>query len=133
MPAEDRFPELRRTAVERLFLLPCGELPPNPAEALKVARVQAVLNELAPDFDLIVLDTPPVLVSADAAVLAPIPDDVLMVVRAGQTDVESASLAYHQLAAAGAPVTGAVLNDPEGEVEKYRRLYYSYDDSEEPD
>jgi Mrp family chromosome partitioning ATPase len=98
-----------------------------PAEALKAGDVRNLLTELSHQFDVIILDTPPVLVSADAAILAPLADDVLIVIRAGQTDRQAAELAYQQLAAAGASIVGAVLNDPAGEVSRYRKLYYSYD------
>jgi Mrp family chromosome partitioning ATPase/uncharacterized protein involved in exopolysaccharide biosynthesis len=118
---------VRRTAILGLDLLPCGELPSNPAEALQVGVVRGVLEQVAGDYDLIILDTPPVLVSADAAILAPVVDDVIMIVRAGQTDREAAERAYQQLAAAGASLLGVVLNDPAGEVTRYRKLYYSYD------
>jgi Mrp family chromosome partitioning ATPase len=118
---------VRRTAILGLDLLPCGELPSNPAEALQVGVVRSVLDQVAGDYDLIILDTPPVLVSADAAILAPAVDDVILIVRAGQTDREAAERAYQQLAAAGASLLGVVLNDPAGEVTRYRKLYYSYD------
>jgi Mrp family chromosome partitioning ATPase len=129
-PARSRnrdHPEVRKTAVQGLFFLSCGELPSDPTEAVKLADVRAVLEELSRDFHVIVLDTPPVLVSADAAILAPLSDSVLMVIRAGQTDREAASLACQQLAASGAPVVGAVLNDPEGHVARHRKSHYSYD------
>jgi succinoglycan biosynthesis transport protein ExoP len=118
---------IRRTSIQRLNLLTCGTLPENPAECLKTAELRRVLDGLRDSFDLIVIDTPPVLVSADAPILAPLVDGVLLVVRAGQTEAEPAMRAYEQLAAAGAPILGTVLNDPEEEVARYRTLYYTYD------
>ncbi|MGH7527003.1 MAG: CpsD/CapB family tyrosine-protein kinase, partial [Gemmatimonadales bacterium] len=118
---------VRSTSIKGLSLLPCGSLPANPAQALTVSSVRAMLDEMADDFDVIIFDTPPVLVSADAPILAPLVDEVLLVVRAGQTDREATERAYQQLSAAGASVVGAVLNDPAGEVARFRKLYYSYD------
>jgi Mrp family chromosome partitioning ATPase/uncharacterized protein involved in exopolysaccharide biosynthesis len=118
---------VRPTTISGLDLLPSGRLPPNPAEALQVGVVRSLLDEVRSNYDVIIIDTPPVLVSADAAILAPAVDDVILVVRAGQTDREAAERAYQQLAAAGASLLGVVLNDPAGEVTRYRKLYYSYD------
>ena len=118
---------IRTTNIKNLSVLPCGSLSPNPAEVLTAGGFRKVLEEIATDFHVIILDTPPVLVSADAVILAPVADGVLIVVRAGQTNRDAASLAYQQLSAAGARVIGAVLNDPAGEVARESKLYYMYD------
>jgi polysaccharide biosynthesis transport protein len=115
------------TNIKNLSILPCGSLSLNPAEVLTAGGFRKVLEEIAADFHVIILDTPPVLVSADAVILAPVADGVLIVVRAGQTNRDAASLAYQQLTAAGARVVGAVLNDPAGEVARESKLYYLYD------
>lgn len=117
---------IRSTSVSGLFVLPCGALPRHPGQVLRAGVVRSLLMELSRQFDVIILDTPPVLVSADAPILAPIADDVLMVVRAGQTNREAAERAYEQLAAAGASFVGAILNDPAGELVRHQKLY-SYD------
>ena len=87
------------------------------------------LLELSADerFDLVILDTPPVLATADAGILGSLADGVLLVVRAGQTDRSAAQRAYQQLAQGGARVVGAVLNDPKGEVSQYGDYYYPYE------
>jgi polysaccharide biosynthesis transport protein len=118
---------VRRTTIKRLSLLPCGNVPRNPGEVLNAATMRRVLDGLAEHFDVIILDSPPVLVSADAPILGTVADGVLLVIRAGQTDREAAEWAYHQLVAAGGLVIGTVLNDPEGEVARDRSLYYAYD------
>jgi Mrp family chromosome partitioning ATPase/uncharacterized protein involved in exopolysaccharide biosynthesis len=118
---------IRATNIRGLWVLPCGTMPENPAETLRVGEVRRVLQEMAEHYDLIVIDTPPVLATGDAAILAPLADAVLLVIRAGQTEREPAERAYHQLIAAGAKVVGTVLNDPEEEIGRYRKLYYSYD------
>jgi Mrp family chromosome partitioning ATPase len=76
---------------------------------------------------VIVLDTPPVLVSADAATLAASADGVILVVRAGQTDRGAAELARQRVSSAGGRVFGAVLNDPDGLVGRFDKSYYAYD------
>ena len=96
-------------------------------ELLEPATLRGLLQELQREYDVIVLDTPPVLVSADAATLAGSADGVIMVVRAGQTDRAAADLARQRVSAAGGRVLGAVLNDPDGLVGRFDQSYYSYD------
>ncbi len=117
---------IRHTKIAGLSLLPCGALTPRAHELLKPQRIRGLLNDLAGLFDVIILDTPPVLVSADAALLAPLADGAILVVRAGQTDRASAERACQYLIAAGAHFLGAVLNDPAGELARYGKYYYPY-------
>src|SRR2546430_5729033 len=114
---------IRHTKIAGLSLLPCGALTPRAHELLKPQRIRGLLNDLAGLFDVIILDTPPVLVSADAALLAPLADGAILVVRAGQTDRASAERACQYLIAAGAHFLGAVLNDPAGELARYGKYY----------
>jgi tyrosine-protein kinase Etk/Wzc len=117
---------LRSTRVERLSVLPAGTLPPNPSELLGSGQMLEVLRELQARFDLVILDTPPVLLAPDASVLAAGADGVLLVARAGVTDRNAARDAAQQLAKVGAPVMGGVLNDPEGKTRHGYQAYYSY-------
>jgi capsular exopolysaccharide synthesis family protein len=118
---------LRPTGVDGLTLLPAGTLVPNVSELLGSERMKAVLNELSERFDLVIVDTPPVLAAADAEILGVQTDAALVVVRAGQTERQSAQYAVQQLRAIGARVVGAVLNDPDEKVASYGRYTYYYD------
>ncbi len=122
-----RLAAVRRTAIDRLSLLPCGADPQTTPELLEPATLRSLLHELRAEFDVIVLDTPPVLVSADAATLAASADGVILVVRAGQTDRGAAELARQRVTSAGGRVFGAVLNDPDGVVTHFGKPYYAYD------
>ncbi len=127
-------PAIRKTPVERLSLLPCGAVSSNASDLLEPSRLRDRLAELHKHFDIIVLDTPPVLVSADAATLAASADGVVMIVRAGRTDRGAADLAYQRLTAAGGRVLGAVLNDPDGVMSQISdKRYYAYDYPADPD
>ena len=120
-------PAIRQTTIARLSVLPCGALPMNAANLLSSTRMRVLLEELKQQFDIIVLDTPPVLATADAGIVGSLTDGVLLVVRAGATDRNAAQRAYQQLANVGARVVGTVLNDPGGEVAKEGDYYYPYD------
>jgi polysaccharide biosynthesis transport protein len=118
---------IRPTSVKGLSLLTCGALPTNASNLLSGIRMRVLLQELAKSFDLVILDTPPVLATADAGILASLADGVLLVVRAGQTDRVAAKRAHQQLVNVGARIVGTVLNDPGGEVSQYGDYYYPYD------
>ena len=124
---------IRETSVAGLSVLTCGALPSNAANLLSGTRMRVLLQELQEHYDIIVLDTPPVLATADAGIVASLTDGVLLVVRAGSTDRNAAQRAYQQLANVGARVVGTVLNDPGGQVAKEGDYYYPYDyAAEEP-
>jgi tyrosine-protein kinase Etk/Wzc len=115
---------IRSTPVEGLHVLTSGILPPNPSELLGGPRMANVLKALSSEFDLVVLDTPPLTAAADAAILGKSADGVLMVVRAGQTERGAAQHAVQQLNNVGARILGAVLNDPDAKVPRYGGYYY---------
>jgi capsular exopolysaccharide synthesis family protein len=110
---------IRSTGVEGLSFLPAGTLPPNPSEVLGGSRFRETLTHLSANFDLVLLDTPPLLAASDAAIIGRNVDGVLLVVRAGHVDRVAIRQAIRQLANVGANVVGAVLNDPDGAVAKH--------------
>ncbi|MGK2960745.1 MAG: polysaccharide biosynthesis tyrosine autokinase [Gemmatimonadaceae bacterium] len=117
---------VRETSVTGLYVLASGQLPPNPAELLGGERMRATLASLSEAFDLIVLDTPPLLAASDAAILGTIVDGVVLVVRAGVTEADAGQQAIQQLTSVGARVVGAVLNDPDSKLQTYGG-YYKYE------
>jgi capsular exopolysaccharide synthesis family protein len=116
----------RSTSVPGLYILPSGLLPPNPSELLGGEKMKNTLQALSGAFDLVILDTPPLLAASDAAILSTLADGVVLVVRAGVTESEAAQQAMQQLASVGARVIGAVLNDPDAKVQQYGG-YYKYE------
>jgi Mrp family chromosome partitioning ATPase len=82
------------------------------------------LATLSEAFDLIILDTPPLLAASDGAILATLSDGVVLVLRAGATESDAAQQALQQLAGVGARVIGAVLNDPDSKVPMYSGYYH---------
>jgi polysaccharide biosynthesis transport protein len=94
-----------------LMVLPSGALQLAPGRLLTVDHLRTILQTLTPDFDFIVIDTPPVNLLADAALIASASDGVLLVVRAGQTLATDVKYAMDQLIATHAPVLGTLLND----------------------
>jgi polysaccharide biosynthesis transport protein len=93
-----------------LRILTSGHLPPNPAEMLGSTKMLNLLEELRKQVDMVIIDCPPVLPVADAAILAPHVDGVLMVLRANYTRGHSATEALESLRKVDAHLVGAVLN-----------------------
>ena len=117
----------RETSISGLTLLPCGSLPSNPTDLVRGARVRELLTRIGSTYDLVIIDTPPVLPVADASIIAGASDGVLMVVRAGKTSRALTQEACGRLAAVGANLVGTVLNDPSGR--NVRPYTYSGHDS----
>ena len=115
---------MRSTRVPGLSVITSGSLPPNPVELLGSQQMRGLLERI--ESDLVVLDTPPMLVASDAAVLARAADGVLMVVRAGRTQRGALQESAQQLAAIGARLVGTVLNDPDAEFAKHASYYQYY-------
>ncbi|GJG89037.1 hypothetical protein tb265_42180 [Gemmatimonadetes bacterium T265] len=107
------------TRVHRLDVLPCGTSRGDAAELLGSPQMRALVDRLAGEYDLVVMDTPPVLAASDAVVLAARADGVLLVLRAGETDRGAAQFALQQLTGVRARVVGGVLNDPDAKLARY--------------
>ncbi|MBS1120186.1 MAG: capsular exopolysaccharide family [Deltaproteobacteria bacterium] len=113
---------IKTTEIPNLFVLPCGPLPPNPAELLMTKRFQAVLAELATRFDRVILDSPPVQAVTDAVVLSKLVDGVILVVRADKTQRDDIRRSAKQIHDVGGWIFGVIVN----EVNVNDRSYYSY-------
>ena len=91
-------------------LLPVGPLPPNPSEMLALPAVESLFQGLREYYDFVIVDTPPVSVVTDAAVMCRFADGVVLVVRPGVTTVQGAQLSKKNLEAVHAHILGVVLN-----------------------
>lgn len=94
---------------KRFAVITSGSLPPNPAELLASEKMAQVLEQLEQFADIVIIDSPPFVVS-DAQVLAAKVDGVVMVVQPGKTPTDAAQAMVEQLHRAGARVVGVVLN-----------------------
>lgn len=124
---------VRPSGVENLDVLAAGRLVPHVSELLGGAAMGRLLRELSGRYDLVIVDTPPVMAAADAEILAAQCDALLMVARAGQTDRQSARHAADQLRAVGARIVGAVLNDPDSKMGGAGQYAYYYEYRQDKD
>ncbi len=117
---------LRKSNHPHLDWLPTGSIPPNPAELLASARFERVLGELAGRYDLVVIDTAPILPVTDAALIGRFAGTTLLVLRAGAHPVREILQSVKRLAQNGVSVNGAVFNDVSGAGARYSRYGYQY-------
>ncbi|VXD23259.1 polysaccharide biosynthesis tyrosine autokinase [Planktothrix paucivesiculata] len=103
-----------------LSVLTAGEFYPDPTRLLSSKPMQELMKQLQESFDLIIYDTAPILGLADANLLAPHTDGLMMVVGLGKTDREAFSLALREISTAGVPVLGMVANGDKQETHYYR-------------
>jgi capsular exopolysaccharide synthesis family protein len=114
---------VHKTPVPGLWVLAAGRVPPNPAELIGSQRFRDFLNSLKEHFDLILVDSPPVMAVTDAAIAANVASGVVFVVGAEMTSRNAARGAVEHLEQGRAHFVGAVLNRVELERNAY---YYSH-------
>ena len=116
-----------KSEVPNLDVLPCGPMPPNPAELLHTERFRQILAECRKNYDRIILDSPPIGPVTDPAIIGSVTDGVVLVLRAGHTTREATRFARRQLGDAGARILGLVINqtDRKGSGYGYGYGYYA--------
>ncbi len=127
---------VRKTFAENLFLLPTGQLPPNPSEVLGSEVMKSLMEILKASFDFIVFDSPPIVAVTDGVILSKLVDGVLFVALANKTEAEVLEKAYLTLKQVKAGIIGVVLNEFDitkayGAYYKYYKYYHYYGHKEE--
>ncbi len=117
---------IQPSGIPGVSVVPTGKLPPNPVELLASKKMADFLNLLDEEYDMVLIDTPPVLTVTDAAALAPGMDGVLLVVRPGKTKLRELQQTIEQLQAVGAHILGVVLNELRSNSSKYGYYYSRY-------
>jgi len=105
--------------VENLSIITCGTIPPNPSELLGSERMSQILKDLEERFDLVIIDSPPMIVS-DAQILSGKVDGIIFVVIPGQTRAIAALRPIEELRRIGSHILGIVAN----KIPKSRDYYY---------
>ena len=100
-----------------------GKFPPNPSELLSSTRFKELLDVLKEYYDFVIIDTPPVGLVTDAAVISSICDGALLIISTGKTNLRQANWAKNQLEKSRCKILGAILNESaskKGYYSKYR-------------
>ena len=101
---------LRRKVMPNVDFLATGTLPPNPAELLMTPAMQELLQRASSEYDLVLIDTPPVLAASDTAILAPLVGAVFMVARAEVTSLGELQESSKRLSQSGVQTRGVIFN-----------------------
>lgn len=126
---------VRKTKYENLDAIYAGEIPPNPTELLCSERMIVLMEALSKGYDYIFIDTPPVCVVSDAAILSKFVSGIVFVVKSGQTDRKAVADAVHHLEFSKTKILGYVLaNLPikggkYGRYGRYKRNGYYLDEN----
>jgi capsular exopolysaccharide synthesis family protein len=129
---------IEQSAQPSLFMLTSGPVPPSPTELLSSTRMEQLVEEMARTYDVVLIDSPPILGLADAPVLSALADGVIFVVESDRSRRGSLKMALRRLRAMRPVLLGAVLSkfDPTREGNRYSEYYgyhyYQYD-HREPD
>jgi len=119
-------PLIHKLWVPNLSVLPCGPIPPNPAELISSERMKELLRELWAKYDHILIDSPPLINVTDPVILSTMVDGVILVVQAGRSTREVVRRARQELGSVGAKIFGVVLNNLDIKREGYDSYSATY-------
>lgn len=125
---------LQRTPIDNLQVLRCGPVPPNPVELLSSEAMRRTLEELGELADVVILDSPPLLLVPDAQLMSRQADGVVLIVRLGRTSRDAVARAMEMVDRAGGRLLGAAANWVTRKAQYYYYYYYSeYDHAHQRD
>lgn len=123
---------VKQSEIKNLFAIPSGTIPPNPAEMLDSKEMRKFLLELRDEFDLVIVDSPPIVAVADAEILSSMVDGTLLVVSSETTEVELMRRSVELIRRENTQFLGTVLNNfsYKGGYGSYYKYYYYYSSPE---
>ena len=116
---------IQATEIDNLYVLPAGNIPPNPSELLESTKTKELLNELKRIFDVVIFDGAPCLLVTDATIISRIVDSTILVASYKTTKIDELKDAKRRIEAIGGHVAGVVLNRTKLTKKKYENSYYS--------
>lgn len=123
----DKTTVIKSTKVENLDVVTRGQVPPNPSELLMHPRFVEFVEKASQEYDLVIIDTPPVLAVTDPSIVGAIAGTTLMVARFDQTTSKELEVARNRFEQSGVEVKGVILNAIEKKAaSSYGYGYYNY-------
>jgi capsular exopolysaccharide synthesis family protein len=107
---QDEFKAIAWKVMDNLDILTAGSKPSNPLACLDYNQMKSLIKEVSNLYDFIIIDTPPILVTADALILGPMTDGVLLVSRPGVIDDQRANVTQEKLKRSNCNVLGIIVN-----------------------
>ncbi|WP_298769001.1 polysaccharide biosynthesis tyrosine autokinase [uncultured Shewanella sp.] len=119
---------VKASGIENLDLVTRGPVPPNPSELLMHPRFEDFVTWASKEYDIVLIDTPPVLAVTDPSIVGALAGTTLLVARFGVSSVKEIEIAYRRFEQAGINVKGFVLNATEQKARNANEVYaYSYE------
>lgn len=110
---------IHRDIVKGLDVITTGTFPPNPSEVLLNKKLGELVKELSENYDVVIIDSPPVLAVADTTTLATLAGTILLVAYSGQTKLGEIAESKKRLAQNGSRVNGVVFNGVDPKLGRY--------------
>ena len=122
---------IQKTGISDLYIVTSGDIPPNPSELLASQKLRDFLERMKGEFEIVLLDSPPIIAVTDASILSRVSDAIMLVVKAGSTDTRVLGRALELLSQVGCNLIGATLNCVDissgyGSYSYYYNYYYYY-------
>ncbi|MCG6258924.1 polysaccharide biosynthesis tyrosine autokinase [Vibrio furnissii] len=118
---------VKTTQVDNLDIMTRGQVPPNPSELLMHPRFKELMEWASEHYDLVIIDTPPVLAVTDPSIVGALAGTTLMVARFGMNTVKEIDVARNRFEQSGIEVKGVILNATEKKASSYYGYgYYNY-------
>lgn len=115
---------VKPTPVDNLFLITCGNVPPNPSELLASEKTLDMIDKLKDIFDIVILDGTPGLIVTDALILSRIVDSTIIVTSHKSTKKDNLAKVKKDIENVGGKIAGVVINKVPVNVAKYESSYY---------
>ena len=115
---------IQKTDVENLSVVSAGITPPNPSELLGSKKMAELIENLEKDWDMLLLDSPPIVAVTDASIISQKVDAMILVVKAAETDRDAFRRAIKSLSGIKVPLTGVVVNGISRQTSKDTYYYY---------
>ena len=118
---------IQKTSVGNIWLLPSGIIPPNPAELLNSKKMKEMMKEVKEAFDIILIDTTPVLAVIDAVIVSSIADSTMLIIKAGEVAHKHFLNAVEELKRSKVKIIGVLFNKLKVGKRDYHFMdYYRY-------
>jgi len=123
---EENFENLiQKTPIDNLYIVTSGIIPPNPSELLGSGKMTSLVRRLEDEWDMVLFDSPPLVAVTDATMVSKEIDQIVMVVKVGQTDRKAFDHTVSSLRNVKAPLGGVILNAVTSK-NSYGSYYYYY-------
>ena len=120
----DIFKYIKRTEIDNLYVIPAGNIPPNPSELLATETMTDMLQKLKEVFDIIIFDGTPSLLVTDAVILSRIVDNTIIVASHKFTKKDNLEKVKKAIENVGGKIAGVVINKVPVNIQKYKSTYY---------